>query len=172
MFANFFIFIAGMKGEQGEMGPFEIEKINVTKGNRGEDGFPGSKGEPGIKGFPGKSVHVHVFIFQACFTCSTHSQTTNFRPFQIERICRQRFQFDENNRVLQTDRKHFGKRRNRLLRAISPFLHSVFKRLVQQTHENQGLFWKGLTHYHTMPHFDTLKIHSCGKHREKRRNCL
>ena len=29
-----------------------------------------------------------------------------------------------------------------------------------------------LTHYHTMPHFDALKIYSCGKHREKRRNCL
>ena len=24
----------------------------------------------------------------------------------------------------------------------------------------------------TMPHFDVLKIHSCGKHCEKRRNCL
>ena len=29
-----------------------------------------------------------------------------------------------------------------------------------------------LTHYHTIPHFDTLKICSCGKHCEKRRNCL
>ena len=29
-----------------------------------------------------------------------------------------------------------------------------------------------LTHYHTKPHFDALKIHSCGKHCEKRRNCL
>ena len=28
------------------------------------------------------------------------------------------------------------------------------------------------THYHTMPHFDTLKIYSFGKHCEKRRNCL
>ena len=28
-----------------------------------------------------------------------------------------------------------------------------------------------LTHYHTMPHFDALKIYSCGKHCEKRRNC-
>ena len=29
-----------------------------------------------------------------------------------------------------------------------------------------------LTHYHTMPHFDSLKTYSCGKHCEKRRNCL
>ena len=28
------------------------------------------------------------------------------------------------------------------------------------------------THYHTMPHFDALKIYSCGKHCEKRRICL
>ena len=29
-----------------------------------------------------------------------------------------------------------------------------------------------LSYYHTIPHFDTLKIYSCGKHCEKRRNCL
>ena len=31
---------------------------------------------------------------------------------------------------------------------------------------------QALTHYHTMTHFDTLEIYSCGKHCEKRRNCL
>ena len=29
-----------------------------------------------------------------------------------------------------------------------------------------------LTHYHTIPHFDALKIHSYGKYCEKRRYCL
>ena len=29
-----------------------------------------------------------------------------------------------------------------------------------------------LTHYNTMPHFDGLKTYSCGKHGDKRRNCL
>ena len=29
-----------------------------------------------------------------------------------------------------------------------------------------------LTNYHTIPHFDALKMDSCGKHCEKRRNCL
>ena len=29
-----------------------------------------------------------------------------------------------------------------------------------------------LQFYHTMPHFDALTIYSCGKHSEKRRNCL
>ena len=43
-------------------------------------------------------------------------------------------------------RKHCGKRRNCSLRAISPFPHSVFQRLILQTRENQGLFGKGLKH--------------------------
>ena len=29
-----------------------------------------------------------------------------------------------------------------------------------------------LTHYHTMPYFDALKMYKCGKHCEERRNCL
>ena len=33
-------------------------------------------------------------------------------------------------------------------------------------------FFSPLTHYHTIPHSDTLKIYSCGKHCEKRKNCL
>ena len=35
-----------------------------------------------------------------------------------------------------------------------------------------GIVLKKLTHYHTMLHFDALKIYSCGKHCEKKRNCL
>ena len=31
---------------------------------------------------------------------------------------------------------------------------------------------QALTQYHTMPHSDKLKMHSCGKHCEKKRNCL
>ena len=32
---------------------------------------------------------------------------------------------------------------------------------------------RDLTHYHAIPHFDALKIYSCEKHCEKRRNnCL
>ena len=30
----------------------------------------------------------------------------------------------------------------------------------------------GLIYYHTMPHFGALKMYSCGKYFEKRRNCL
>ena len=42
-------------------------------------------------------------------------------------------------------KKNCGKRRNCLLRAISPFPHSVFKKLILQTCKNQGLFGNGLT---------------------------
>ena len=43
--------------------------------------------------------------------------------------------------------------------------------LVQNISET-NLLYIHLTHYHTMPHFDALKINSCGKHCENRRNCL
>ena len=51
----------------------------------------------------------------------TYYQTTNFRLFQTEKVCRRQFRIDENERVIQTSRKHCGKRRNCSLRAISPF---------------------------------------------------
>ena len=55
-------------------------------------------------------------------TSLTLSQTTNFRLFQIERVCRRQFQdYWKWQKALQTGRKHCGKRRNCSLRAISPF---------------------------------------------------
>ena len=39
-------------------------------------------------------------------------------------------------------------------------IHSIFPYLIM------------LTHYHTVAHFDALKIYSCRKRCEKRRNCL
>ena len=54
-----------------------------------------------------------------------------------------------------------GKRRKCWLAAFSPF---------------PTMFSKGstgsLTHYHKMPHFDALKMYSCGEHCKKRRNLL
>ena len=35
-----------------------------------------------------------------------------------------------------------------------------------------AIYFGWLAHHHTVPHFDALKIYSCGKHCEKRRNCL
>ena len=52
----------------------------------------------------------------------TLSQTTNFRLFQTQRLCRRQFKTCLKwQKVLQKDRKHCGKRRNCSLRAISPF---------------------------------------------------
>ena len=44
----------------------------------------------------------------------THYQTTNFRFFQTKRVCRWQFQiWWKWKKVIQTGRKHCGKRRNR-----------------------------------------------------------
>ena len=52
----------------------------------------------------------------------TLSQTTNLRPFQIERVCRQQYQiWWKWQKVLQMGRKCCGKSRNCSLRAISAF---------------------------------------------------
>ena len=56
-------------------------------------------------------------------TALTLSQTTNFILLQTERVCRWQFQiwWKWMEEVLQTGRKHCGKRRNCLFQAISPF---------------------------------------------------
>ena len=58
-------------------------------------------------------------------TCLTPPQTTNLRLFQTERVCRR-----------QKRKKHCGKRRNCLLRAISHlatvFLKSLYCRHIKQ----------------------------------------
>ena len=69
----------------------------------------------------------------------THYQMTNFRLFQTERVCRQQFQICQKwQKVIQTGRKHCGKRRNCSLWAISPF-PTVF---------SKGLFPRGIRSCH------------------------
>ena len=93
--------------------------------------------------------------------------------------------------------KYRGRRRHCSLQAISPFstvfsIHLKSFLLVElnlklssatsfSLEESKiGCLGKGwlqwlvglLTHYQTVPHFDAVKIYSCGKHCEKRRNCL
>ena len=46
-----------------------------------------------------------------------------------------------------------------------PVNHNLIMTIYKKHLEN--IMGKGLTHYHTMLHFDTLKINSCGKQREK-----
>ena len=62
---------------------------------------------------------------------------------------------------------------------VSPFVHifDIISVLAAELEEPKtGISGKGLkaflTHYHTIPHFDALKIYSCRKHCEKRRNCF
>ena len=73
-------------------------------------------------------------------TCPlTHYQMTNFRLFQIERLCRRQFQIRRKwQKVIQTGRKHCGKRRNCSLQAICPF-PTVF---------SKGLFPRGVKRCH------------------------
>ena len=68
------------------------------------------------------------------------------------------------------------------LQSFLCFFQSPFPQLFlyneKQCHYNNnfvdGVYKKHplLTHYHTMLHFDALKIYSCRKHCEKRRNCV
>ena len=69
----------------------------------------------------------------------THYQTTNFRLFQTEWVCRRQFQiWGKWQKVIQTGRKHWGKRRNCLLRAIFTF----------STVLSKGLFPRGIKRCH------------------------
>ena len=51
-------------------------------------------------------------------------------------------------------------------------LQETMERSICRKNITEILLKMVLTHYHTMPHFDTLKIYSCGKHCKKRRYCL
>ena len=69
----------------------------------------------------------------------THYQTTSFRVFQTERVCRRQFQILRKwQKVVQTGRKPCWKRRNCSLRAVSPF-PTVF---------SKGLFPRGVKRCH------------------------
>ena len=80
----------------------------------------------------------------------THYQTTNFRLFQTERVCRPQFEIGRKwQKVIQTGRKRCGKRRNCSLRAISPF-PSVFKGLFPRG--SKGVFvWEWVNPFPNKP---------------------
>ena len=72
-----------------------------------------------------------------CRLCNrlNHYQTTNFRLFRTERVCKRQFQIWQKwRKVIQMGRKHCGIRRNCSLRAIFPF-PTVF---------SKGLFPRGV----------------------------
>ena len=92
----------------------------------------------GVNPLPGDKVLDWSKLKQIADDILTHYQTTNFRLFQSERVCRRQFQIWRKwKKVIQTYRKHCGKRRNCSLRAISPF-STVF---------STGLFPRGVKRF-------------------------
>ena len=85
----------------------------------------------------GNSRHIWIYELLPWYEI-THYQTTNFRIFQTERVCRRHFQIWKWLQVIQTVREYCGKRRNCSLRAISPF-PTVF---------SKGLFPRGVKRCH------------------------
>ena len=75
----------------------------------------------------------------------THYQMTNFRLFQTERVCRRKFQIWRKwKKVIQTGRKHCGKKGKLPVTSNFSFSHSVFKRLVSQGRQKGSLCGNGL----------------------------
>ena len=75
----------------------------------------------------------------------TLSQMTNFRLFQTERVCRQQFQnLIKMAGSFLKELKTPWEKEKLLVASNFSFSHGVFKRLVVQTHKNQGLFGIGL----------------------------
>ena len=74
----------------------------------------------------------------------THYQTTNFRLFQTERVCRRQFQIWRKwQKVIQMGRKHWEKEKLLVMSNFS-FSPSVFKRLVSKGHQMVLLCGNGL----------------------------
>ena len=140
----------------------------------------------------------NTFFF---FFLKTHlylilSQTTNFRLFQTEN-----FNFDEIGRQFSKREENTADMSNFSF-SNSVFKRLVLQTCKNQGLFGKGLkvnlfswiymslcsfacifcvknllftmfkFCVCITHYHTTTHFDALKIYSCGKHWEKKRNCL
>ena len=77
---------------------------------------------------------------------------TDFRLFQTERVCRRQFQIGYKWQKVHPNRqKTLWEKEKLLVTSNFSFSHSVFKRLILQTHKNQGLFGKGLTNLYRTP---------------------
>ena len=84
------------------------------------------------------------------FHVLTLSQTTNFRLFQTERVCRGQFHiWWKWQEVFETGRIQWEKAKL-LVTSNFSFSHSVFKRLALQIRKNQGLFGKGLSYMYCL----------------------
>ena len=76
----------------------------------------------------------------------THYQTTNFRLFQTERVCRRQFQIRLKwKKVIQMGKKTRWEKEKLLVTSNFSFSHCVFKRLVSKGHQKVSLCGNGLT---------------------------
>ena len=91
-------------------------------------------------------IRTYLVIFLANSFPLTLSQTTNFRLFQTEKLCRRQFQiFITIAESSPNGYKTLWEKEKLLVTSSFSFSHSVFKRLVLQTRKSKGLFGKGLT---------------------------
>ena len=90
-----------------------------------------------------KLLVMSKFSFSHNVFSLTLSQTTNFRLFQTQKSLQTIILTDEIGRkFFKQVENTVGK--GEILTSNFSFSHGVFNRLVLQTHENQGLFGKGL----------------------------
>ena len=105
---------------------------------------------------------IHVLL--SIFLVLTHYQMINFRLFQTERVCRRQFQIWQKwQKVIQMGRKHCGKRRNCLLRAISPFLTVFSKGFVSQGRQKVSLCGNGFKLFPKQQNFGLVQTYSICK---------
>ena len=71
----------------------------------------------------------------------------NFKLFQTERVADNNYKFDDHGRKFSRRVENTVGKTKLLFMNNFSFFHSVFSRRVLQTHENKGLFGKGLTLY-------------------------
>ena len=85
----------------------------------------------------------HVIIMDFFFFCFPKREILD--PPNLKEFAVVNFKFDENGREFSKRVENtVGKRRKLLVTSNFSFAHSVFKRLVMQTHKNQGLCGKAL----------------------------
>ena len=92
-------------------------------------------------GSPANALNFDKCVFVVWLTLY---QTTNFRLFQTERVCRRQFQIKRKwQKVIQTGKKQSEKEKL-LVTSNFSFSHSVFKRLVSQGRQKVSLCGNGL----------------------------
>ena len=109
--------------EHSSRSPCTGDKLHVSKKERASP-FLTTRPNPYLISFVSRCLPFwppnHMILNMALSVATTliHYQTTNFRLFQTERVCRRQFQIWRKwQKVIQMGRKHCWKRKNRSLRS-------------------------------------------------------